>query len=139
VIVIVLIGVPVGADDEVDPLLEVLELLPPLAALLVLLLELLPHADSASAATSPAATRTSDHCRRHGGAPLLSRPGICTLLRRYDAAANRARRDTKCGKAKDGSVSPLRTRRELLENPRRAIDAEPAVLASARNADCAND
>jgi hypothetical protein len=80
VIVIVLIGVPVGplAEDEVDPPLLV-ELLAALA-LLVLLLELLPHADSASAATSPAATRTSDHRRRRRGAPLLSRPCIWTLL-----------------------------------------------------------
>jgi hypothetical protein len=56
VIVIVLIGAPVGllADVELDPAL--------LAELLaLLLLELLPHADSASAATSPAATRISDH------------------------------------------------------------------------------
>jgi hypothetical protein len=76
VIVIVLIGVPVGllAGDEVDAAL-LAELL---ALLVVLLLELLPHADSASAATSPAATRTSDHCRRRGSAPLLSRPCICS-------------------------------------------------------------
>jgi hypothetical protein len=78
VIVIVLIGVPVGAlaEDEVDPP----PLVEPLGLLVALLLELLPHADSASAATSPAATRTSDHCRRRDGAPLLSRTCICSLL-----------------------------------------------------------
>jgi hypothetical protein len=77
VIVIVLIGVPVGvlAGDEVVP-----ELLALLVALL--LLELLPHADSASAATSPAATRTSEPWRRRAGAPLLSRLCICSLLMR---------------------------------------------------------
>jgi hypothetical protein len=76
VIVIVLIGVPVGvlAGDEVVPEL--------LALLVALLLELLPHAASATATTSPAAITTSERWRRRAGAPLLSRLCICSLLMR---------------------------------------------------------
>src|SRR5258708_1538581 len=77
VIVIVLIGVPAGAAAagaavDAPPLVELLDF------------ELLPHADSASAATRPAAATISSHRRRLDGAPLVSRPSICNLLMGYE-------------------------------------------------------
>jgi hypothetical protein len=75
VIVIVLIGEPVGALDELATAeLVVLALLP------VLLDELEPHAESTSATTMPAVASTAGDSRRADGALLVTRPCMYVLL-----------------------------------------------------------
>jgi hypothetical protein len=85
VIVIVLIGEPVGALAE----LAAVELVAP--ALAVLLDELEPHAERTSAQTMPAVASTPSDSRRVGGAPLLSRPCMYDLLMGCMSAAENGR------------------------------------------------
>jgi hypothetical protein len=77
VIVIVLIGDPVGVLAALE--LVVAELVA-LALLALLLDELEPHAESKSAKPRPAVASTASHSRRVDGAPLLSGPCMNDLL-----------------------------------------------------------